>query len=90
MKFNCDNCGPLEYALFDGYGIGDRLLEGVKFEIRPKGKKYEARTGENDKEYMSDLNEAKWLKKIALAVEDDDILECPKCHGDIDGPGMEA
>jgi hypothetical protein len=81
----------LEFALLDGYGVGDRLLEGVKFEVRfvavPGGLEViEATTRAKDKSYMSDLNEAKWLKKIAEAAAEEDTLECPKCGRDIDGP----
>jgi hypothetical protein len=62
MKMNCEQCGDLEMAYLDGYAIGDTLLEGVEFEIRIKKGKVTALTALGCHDYMSDLNEKKWLK----------------------------
>lgn len=84
----CKNCGPLEHVNVDGYAVGDRLLEGVMFYVRP-GKKpgtWKAEVHATDKEYFDDLNTKKWLKAIEDDVADSDTLECCKCGTDIDGP----
>ena len=33
MKFECSNCGDIPIVYFDGYGFGDRMLEGVMFKV---------------------------------------------------------
>jgi hypothetical protein len=58
------------------------------FEVRTKGTKYVLTTPESDREYMGGLNEKKWLKEGAKAVESEDTLQCPTCGADIDGPGV--
>ena len=86
-KFKCDDCGELEYALIDGYGVGDRILEGVMFEIRivndkPQVKPYDP----SDKSYLEDLNEKKWLNVVKDSLKDEEFLQCPNCDADIDNP----
>ena len=66
-------------------GVGDTLLEGVKFEIRPDGDRFTAEAKAEHAKYMKDLSAA-WPARVAKAVESEDTLECPQCGGDIDGP----
>jgi hypothetical protein len=80
---NCEGCGALEYVLIDGYDIGDRLLEGVMFEIRQVNGKYTATTRADSKDYMADLNEKKWLKAMREYAAETDTATCPKCHGEV-------
>ena len=88
MKFKCENCGDVDYVLLDGYRAGDRLLEGVMFEIKVKHEKYQdiLAVDVQDKEYMKGLNRKKWE---ILVLEDalEDIknngccsMICPKCN----------
>lgn len=80
-KLICDQCGEVEFALIDGYDFGDRLLEGVKFEVRLNPTLH-VQVAEKAKPYFSQLNEKMWLDRAikhaqwALA---EDILTCPKC-----------
>jgi hypothetical protein len=85
----CDSCGLLEYALVDGYGFGDRVLEGVYFEVRVVKGKISVSTCEAHKDYMGGLNEKKWMKEAKSFVKETDVLECPKCHEDIENPFLE-
>lgn len=85
MEFSCDTCGVLDHAIYDGYNVGDTLLEGVKFEIRPDGDRFTAEAKAEHAKYMKDLSAA-WPARVAKAVESEDTLECPQCGGDIDGP----
>jgi hypothetical protein len=75
----CEDCGEIEMAYLDGYHVADRLLEGVCFEIRIEHGKIKATTAEEDQDYMSNLNEKKFLKVAAQYAEGDECLECPKC-----------
>lgn len=79
----CDTCGELEYVLLDGYDVGDRLLEGVLFEIRKKGKGYTATTQAKNEKYMKNLNEKKWLREMVRYAAETDTATCPKCRGDV-------
>ena len=81
--FKCDKCGDIDHVLIDGYPFGDRLLEGVMFEIRfAKGaKKYKAAITKDAREYFSTLNEKMWLKQAEEHAEGEDNASCPKCGG---------
>jgi len=83
--FKCDKCGGVDYVTVDGYGFGDRVLEGVLFEIRfAKGaKKYKATVESSAKEYFSTLNEKMWLKRAEEYVQGTDAASCPKCGDDV-------
>ena len=63
----------------DGYSFGDTLLEGILFEIRVVDDKLKASTPDDSKEYMDNLNEAKWLKAAEDAADDEEQRLCPKC-----------
>ena|SRR3990172_1706272 len=83
--FKCNKCGEIDHVTVDGYGFGERVLEGVLFEIRfAKGaKKYKATVEASAKEYFSTLNEKMWLKQAEDYAKDADMASCPKCGEDI-------
>ena len=84
-KFHCEKCGNLPHILVDGYGCGDRLLEGVMFKvwITDEGE-VEVQVTDDSAEYFEKLDVDHWLKEIRNYVEeheDKDIGECPfLCH----------
>lgn len=80
---NCDACGALEFVLLDGYAVGDRLLEGVMFEIRKTPEGYIATTQQKSKSYMKNLNERRWLRVMAEHAAETDVATCPKCDADV-------
>jgi hypothetical protein len=83
----CDRCGLIDHVLLDGYAVGDRLLEGVLFEIRKQSNgTFVATTQAKDQTYMSGLNEKRWLKAMAKYAAEADQATCPKCSGDVDWP----
>lgn len=88
--FKCDACGDIDHVVVDGYGVGDRLLEGVEFEIRwnAEGTGYTAKVKPEYARYFSDLNEARWLARIAESTEHDDTAACGKCGRDVDLPEL--
>lgn len=85
MKFDCETCGKIDEAEFDGYPFGDRLLEGVKFvakkhddgtcEVRPKSS--------DDTTYLQSLNTKRWMKEAKTFAESNDIFICPVCGSDV-------
>lgn len=84
MKFQCENCGKVDYALLDGYNVGDRLLEGVMFEIRCINNNiYQAQVTKDCAEYFEDLNKQKWIKAMEEYAAETDVFECPECGEDI-------
>lgn len=94
VKLRCDDCGVIEYVLFDGYNFGDTLLEGVMFEARFAGKDatgafdYEVKVAAGHEAHWSKLNAPYWLGQAKEYVPDLDIAECPKCHEDVVMPGF--
>jgi len=85
MKFDCETCGKIDEAIFDGYPFGDRLLEGVKFIAKKNDDgTCEVRTkGPDDDQYLEKLNMDYWLQMAKQFAEENDIFECPKCGGDV-------
>jgi hypothetical protein len=87
MKIICENCGEIEHGLYDGYGVAERLLEGVKFEVRIKKSKFKeeivAKVQDQDKEYFKSngISMSKWEKEVADCVKDEEVT-CPHCKDD--------
>ena len=85
MKFNCDTCGKIDEAKFDGYDFGDRLLEGTMFlatkaddgtcTVRP--------ATSDDDAWLNNLNRKQWLAAAKRFAEENDIFICPQCGGDV-------
>ena len=67
-------------AEFDGYNIGERLLEGLMFQItiQPDGT-LKASVLEEDEEYFSEMNTIKWLKRAEIFASEngEDFLQDP-------------
>ena len=84
MELKCDKCGKIETVLVDGYWFGDRILEGVMFEVMDKDGKPEAiGVTKECVDYFNDLNTKKWLKACEHFCEGLDIAQCPKCGDDV-------
>lgn len=67
---------PVDIALIDGYHFGDRVLEGVKFEVRLVKGKPKVAVSKKDKEYIKDYCPMAlvWAQDF---VEDQLLLDCP-------------
>jgi len=89
-KPHCDTCGDLEFALVDGYNVRDRMLEDVWFRIKETETGFIAESLPQDGRYLSDFNMTKILKEIAEYASEQDLLTCPKCRADIEGPMVGA
>lgn len=63
---------PIPVAFFDGYSVGDTLLEGCMFECTINGDLIEVKVTDSCAKYFEGLNTKKWLKEVSLAVNDPD------------------
>lgn len=67
--------GPVEFAVFDGYSFGDRLLEGVMFKAWiDENDEIQVEPVPGNEGYLSDLNMGKWLKEAKTFAEEADRL----------------
>jgi hypothetical protein len=88
MRFRCQ-CGAIsDYALYDAYGVGDTLLEGVLFEIRVDAAGvFSAQVRQQDANYFNQLNANYWLPKIVADAQQRcnpvEGLTCPACNFEI-------
>lgn len=87
-KLKCDGCGIVDHAIIDGYAVGDRLLEGVKFILTILSDKVVANVHPDDADYFKSLNQKKWLKEVREFAEDEnlDVVTCPMCGDDMNWP----
>lgn len=82
--FGCYMCQEeLPFVYYNGYGVGDRVLEGVLFkcELNDDGT-WDIDISERDAKYFSTLNEEMWLEEVREAVPRHDFFRCPECGGD--------
>jgi len=75
---------PRKQAKLDGYSVGERLLEGMHFllTINDDGT-LSVETPQSAKDYMSKLNEERWLKQALDYAKDNDFFEGLDGLGDI-------
>lgn len=85
MQFNCISCGKLDFVLFNGYSVGDRLLEDVMFRVRVDDqRKYSVDVSLGSRAYFAQFNEQVWLDKVLSYVTNrSDFLACPTCNDDV-------
>jgi|SaaInlV_100m_DNA_2_1039680.scaffolds.fasta_scaffold26447_2 hypothetical protein len=86
MKFDCEKCGKIDEALLNGYGVGDRILEGVMFKVKKADDgtySVESVSDWKTDPYLRGLNESHWMGAVKDEVEDMDIFQCPHCKGDV-------
>jgi hypothetical protein len=74
----------IPYGLFDGYSVGDRLLEGVLFRVSFDAEdKTHVIIDTAHADYFEQFNAEMWYKEVREHIDaDGDILECPNCHDD--------
>ena len=81
-NFICEQCGEIDHIVFDGYGFGDRLMEGVEFTLSSNGE-VEAKGGWDNSNYLKQFNKEIWLTRAKSHISGYDIGYCPKCGEDI-------
>lgn len=83
LYFETEDEQQLDTAIFDGYPVGDRLLEGVRFITKIVNGKLEATIHPEDESYFSTLNTEYWLKKVNEYVQDYDVFTHPEKREDV-------
>ena len=90
--FYCQTCNKIiDEVNVDGYGFGDRMLEGVMYRVKNNNGKPEVIgvqfCGEvidpKDDAYMHGLNNKHWNKTCSEYCEELDIAACPTCGDDV-------
>jgi len=81
MKFDCEKCGKIDEARFDGYGQGAFPdLQGITFVVTKNDKgKCKVRT-------LNDNDQADariWMSVVKRWAEQNDVFDCPKCGGQV-------
>ena len=68
--------GAFYQAMFDGYSVGDTLLEGITFIATVnEDHSMSVEVDSKDVEYFSDFNEKKWLKAALDFAENTDVFK---------------
>ena len=80
----CDHCGVLNHVLIDGYDVGDRLLEGVMFEVRAVRGRPQVMVTADAAAYFATLNTTRWLRAMRTYARTTDLFICPHCQSEID------
>lgn len=68
---------PVDKAYLDGYDVGDRLLEGLKFilKVSESGEDIDVSIGSEDEGFFQGLNEKYWLNKVKKSTLEWDLFE---------------
>jgi hypothetical protein len=83
LYFELEDGSRTQTALFDGYPVGDRILENVMFIATVNNGKLDVKIHPDDKAYFSTLNESYWLNKVTDYVQDYDVFEHPETGEDV-------
>lgn len=83
LYFETEDEQQLDTALFDGYPVGDRLLEGVRFITKIVNGKLEVIIHPDDEGYFSTLNTKYWLEQVTDYVQDYDVFIHPETGEDV-------
>jgi CO dehydrogenase/acetyl-CoA synthase epsilon subunit len=83
LYFESDDGTQLDTAIFDGYYVGDRILEEVKFIVKIKDGRLHPTIHPDDAGYFSTLNEDFWIDEVTRYVQDHDVFEHPESSEDV-------
>jgi len=90
-SFHCNNPDPdfpgcdakFQNFWLDGYDVGDRLLEGVRFSIWHDDEEWHVVVHADDADYFEQFNATYWYDTIKDYVKTLDFAQCPMCrHND--------
>ena len=81
LYFETEDGQKLDTAIFDGYP--DRLLEGVKFDVRIVGGRLKASIHPDDAQYFFTLNSNLWLERVENYIQDYDVFTHPEKQEDV-------
>lgn len=75
IKFDCPRHGLVDHLFVDGYGFGDRLLEGCLFKVTVN-ERHEY-TVLDEEEMLHDLDVPVWMRRAHEYVAKHDLGQCP-------------
>lgn len=76
--FQSDDGTKYDIAIFDGFGVASRLLEGVRFIVEIKNEKLQVSIHPEDANYFNTLNAEYWLDKVNKYLQDHDLFYHPE------------
>lgn len=74
LYFESEEGTQHDIAIFDGYSVGDRVLEDVRFIVKIENGKLNPSIHPDDAHYFSTLNEEYWLDRVTEYVQDYDLF----------------
>lgn len=83
LYFETEDGQQFDTAIFDGYIVGESILEDVRFITKIVNGELEATIHPEDEIYFSTLNTKYWLKKINEYVQDYDVFTHPEKREDV-------
>jgi hypothetical protein len=83
LFFETEDGTQLDTAIFNGYVVGDRILEGVRFIVKIEDGKLHPTIHPDDAGYFSTLNQKYWMDKVTEYVQDYDVFSHPQNREDV-------
>jgi hypothetical protein len=83
LFFETEDGTQLDTAIFAGYVVGDRILEGVRFIVKIEDGKLHPTIHPDDAGYFSTLNQKYWMDKVTEYVQDYDVFSHPQNREDV-------
>jgi hypothetical protein len=78
LYFESKDGTQFDTAIFDGYVVGDRILEGVRFIVKIEDGKLHPTIHPDDAGYFSTLNQKYWMDKVTEYAQDYDVFSHPQ------------
>jgi hypothetical protein len=83
LYFESKDGTQFDTAIFDGYVVGDRILEGVRFIVKIEDGKLHPTIHPDDAGYFSTLNQKYWMDKVTEYAQDYDVFSHPQNREDV-------
>ena len=83
LYFESEDGTQFDTAIFDGYLVGDRILEGVRFIVKIEDGKLHPTIHPDDAGYFSTLNQKYWMDKVTEYAQDYDVFSHPQNREDV-------
>jgi len=74
LYFETEDGQQLDTVIFDGYEVGDSILEGVRFIAKIANENLEVTIHPKDEDYFSTLNTKYWLEKVTDCIQDEELF----------------
>lgn len=78
-----DTYQKVDVAYIDGYDVGDRILDGVMFEVRVINDKFVVKVSPSHEWYFQKLNAEYWYPRLVEYCHTLDLFYADPCGGDV-------